>query len=152
MNAETMVASIKHVSHHVLGTEGDEYTPWSWHPPAHQYKPPCPRTNTKSTQALATHHCGQKHSAERTTTAGSGHSMYRERMTKCQPSCRKGCLEMQPMEMTLISLIPSTWVLLCQSRAMQPMKHPREKLTPNAIIFHFLHKSESQSDQWMLLV
>lgn len=101
-----MVASIKHVSHHVLGTEGDEYTPWSWLPPAHQHKPPCPRTNTKSAQSLATHHCGQKRSAESTGIAGSGHSMYRERMSKCQPTCKKGCLEAQPMEMTLISLIP----------------------------------------------
>lgn len=147
-----MVASIKHVSHHVLGTEGDEYTPWSWLPPAHQHKPPCPRTNTKSAQSLATHHCGQKRSAESTGIAGSGHSMYRERMSKCQPTCKKGCLEAQPMEMTLISLIPSMWVLSCQLRVMLLMKHLREKLIPNIIVFHFLHKSESQSDQWMVLV
>lgn len=147
-----MVASIKHVSHHVLGTEGDEYTPWSWLPPAHQHKPPCPRTNTKSAQSLATHHCGQKHSAESTGIAGSGHSMYRERMSKCQPTCKKGCLEAQPMEMTLISLIPSMWVLSCQLRVMLLMKHLREKLISNIIVFHFLHKSESQSDQWMVLV
>lgn len=88
-----MVASIKHVSRHVLGTEGDEYTPWSWLPPAHQHKPPHPRTNTKSTQSLATHHCGQKHSAESTGIVGSGHSIYRERMTRCQLTCRKGCLK-----------------------------------------------------------
>lgn len=147
-----MVASIKHVSHHVLGTEGDEYTPWSWLPPAHQHKPPCPRTNTKSAQSLATHHCGQKRSAESTGIAGSGHSMYRERMSKCQPTCKKGCLEAQPMEMTLISLIPSMWVLSCQLRVMLLMKHLREKLISNIIVFHFLHKSESQSDQWMVLV
>lgn len=147
-----MVASIKHVSHHVLGTEGDEYTPWSWLPPAHQHKPPCPRTNTKSAQSLATHHCGQKRSAESTGIAGSGHSMYRERMSKCQPTCKKGCLEAQPMEMTLISLIPSMWVLSCQLRVMLLIKHLREKLISNIIVFHFLHKSESQSDQWMVLV
>lgn len=147
-----MVASIKHVSHHVLGTEGDEYTPWSWLPPAHQHKPPCPRTNTKSAQSLATHHCGQKRSAESTGIAGSGHSMYKERMSKCQPTCKKGCLEAQPMEMTLISLIPSMWVLSCQLRVMLLMKHLREKLISNIIVFHFLHKSESQSDQWMVLV
>lgn len=84
-----MVASIKHVSHHVLGTEGDEYTPWSWLPPAHQHKPPCPRTNTKSAQSLATHHCGQKHSAESTGIAGSGHSMYRRECPSVSPPARK---------------------------------------------------------------
>lgn len=147
-----MVASIKHVSHHVLGTEGDEYTPWSWPPPAHQHKPPHPTTNTKSTQPLSTYHCGQKHSTGTTGIVGSGHRIYRDRMTKCQPTCRKGCLEMQLMEMTLISLIPRTWVLFGQLRAIHLMKHLREKLTPNAIIFHFLHKSDSKNDQWMLLV
>lgn len=109
-----MVASIQHVSHNVLGPEGDEHTPWSRLPPAHQHKPPHPRANTKSTQPLATHHCRQMHSAQSTGIVGSAHCINRERMTKSQPTCRKGYLELQPMEMTLISLIPSTWVLFCQ--------------------------------------
>lgn len=147
-----MVASTEHVSHDVLGPEGDEYTPWSRLPPTHQHKPPHPRANTKSTQPLVTHDCGQMHSAQSTGIAGSAHCINRERTTKGQPTCRKGYLELQPMEMTLISLIPSMWVLFCQLRAMHLMERHREKLIHNDITFHFLHKSESQSHQRMLLV
>ena len=139
--------SIKHVSCHVLGTEGDGYTAWSWLPHTYQHKTPFPRTTTKSTQPLATHHCGQKHSAESTGIIGSGHSINMERMTKSQATWRKGGLEIQTMEMSLISLIPSTGVLLCQLRAMHLMKHHKAKPIPNTITFHFLHNSESQSDK-----
>lgn len=92
------------------------------------------------------------HSAQSTGIVGSAHCINRERTTKGQPTCRKGYLELQPMEMTLISLIPSTWVLFCQLRAMHLMERHREKLIHNNITFHFLHKSESQSHQRMLLV